>query len=155
MVDRPSSVDLLQRLTPLGSFAVVGRSEAKPFPMLSYRRLKAVDKTVYPVDPSADNIDGDKAFANLGALPESVEALIVEVLKAETKDWVAAAADAGIKDVWVHMAHDPPEAIALAQEKGINLRTGACAVMYLNPGLSYHSIHKVIMKATGEILTRF
>ncbi len=134
----------------LGSFAVVGHSKAKPFPMLSYRGLKAMGKTVYPVDPSADNIDGDKAFANLGALPGPVEGLIIEVPKAETKDWVAAAADAGIKDVWVHMAHDTPEAIALAKDKGINLRTGTCAVMYLNPGLSYHSIHKLIMKATGK-----
>jgi predicted CoA-binding protein len=134
----------------LGSFAVVGHSKAKPFPMLSYRKLKKLGKTVYAVDPSTDSIDGDKAFASLAALPNPVDGLIVEVPKTETKDWVAAAADAGIKDVWVHMAHDTPEAIALAKEKGINLRTGTCAVMYLNPGLSYHSIHKLIMKATGK-----
>ncbi len=134
----------------LGSFAVVGHSQAKPFPMLSLRKLKALGKTAYAVDPSADTIDGDKAFASLAALPAPVEGVIVEVPKAETKDWVAAAADAGIKDVWVHMAHDTPEAVALAKEKGINLRTGTCAVMYLNPGLSYHSIHKLIMKATGK-----
>jgi len=134
----------------LGSFAVVGHSKTKPFPMLSYRKLKKLGKTVYAVDPSTDSIDGDKAYANLAALPNPVDGLIVEVPKAETKDWVAAAADAGIKDVWVHMAHDTPEAVALAKDKGINLRTGTCAVMYLNPGLSYHSIHKLIMKATGK-----
>jgi len=134
----------------LGSYAVVGRSADKPFPLLSYRGLKAMGKTVYAVDPSAGEIDGDKAFAGLDALPGSVEGVIVEVPKAETKDWIAAAADAGIKDVWVHMAHDTPEAIALAEQKGMNLRTGTCAVMYLNPGLSYHSIHKLIMKATGK-----
>lgn len=134
----------------LGRFAVVGHSQAKPFPLLSYRKLKKLGKTVYAVDPSTDSIDGDKAYADLAALPTPVDGLIVEVPKAETKDWVAAAADAGIKDVWVHMAHDTPEAIALAKDKGINLRTGTCAVMYLNPGLSYHSIHKLIMKATGK-----
>jgi len=134
----------------LGTFAVVGHSKAKPFPMLSYRKLKKLGKTVYAVDPSTDSIDGDKAYADLAALPNPVDGLIVEVPKAETKDWVAAAADAGIKDVWVHMAHDTPEAVALAKDKGINLRTGTCAVMYLNPGLSYHSIHKLIMKATGK-----
>ena len=134
----------------LGTFAVVGHSKAKPFPMLSYRKLKKLGKTVYAVDPSTDSIDGDKAYADLAALPNPVDGLIVEVPKAETKDWIAAAADAGIKDAWVHMAHDTPEAIALAKDKGINLRTGTCAVMYLNPGLSYHSIHKLIMKATGK-----
>jgi predicted CoA-binding protein len=112
--------------------------------------LKKLGKTVYAVDPSTDSIDGDKAYANLAALPNPVDGLIVEVPKAETKDWVTAAADAGIEDVWVHMAHDTPEAVALAKDKGINLRTGTCAVMYLNPGLSYHSIHKLIMKAAGK-----
>ncbi len=134
----------------LGSFAVVGRSQAKPFPLLSYRRLKAMGKQVYAVDPSTDVIDGDRAYPDLGGLPSPVAGLIVEVPKVETKDWIAAAANAGIRDVWVHMAHDTPEALALAKEKGINLRTGTCAVMYLNPGMSYHSIHKLIMKMTGK-----
>ncbi|KAA6182161.1 CoA-binding protein [Thiohalocapsa marina] len=134
----------------LGSFGVVGRSKVKPFPLLSYRGLKAKGKKVYAIDPSSDSIDGDKAYPSLAALPEPVEGLIVEVPKAETKDWVAAAAEAGIRDVWVHMAHDTPEAVALAKEKGIHLRTGTCAVMYLAPTLSYHGIHKLIMKLTGK-----
>ncbi|WP_295388761.1 CoA-binding protein [uncultured Thiodictyon sp.] len=134
----------------LDSFAVVGRSQAKPFPILSYRRLKAMRKLAYAVDPSTNLIDGDKAYPNLPALPTPVAGVILEVPKAETRDWIAAAADAGIRDVWVHMAHDTPEAVALAKEKGINLRTGTCAVMYLNPGLSYHSIHKFIMTIAGK-----
>ncbi|MBK1703735.1 CoA-binding protein [Halochromatium glycolicum] len=131
-------------------FALVGRSAAKPFPLLSYRGLKRRGKTVYAVDPSAQEIDGDPAYPDLTALPEAVEALIIEVPKQETHDWVAAAAQAGIQDVWVHMAHDTPEAIALAEESGINLRTGTCAVMYVTRGLSYHSIHKAIMKMAGK-----
>ena len=73
-------------------------------------------------------------------------AVVIEVPKRETKDWVARAADAGVHDVWIHMGRDTPEAIALAQERGINLRRGSCAVMYLTPGLTYHSVHKWINK---------
>ncbi|MBK1704727.1 CoA-binding protein [Halochromatium glycolicum] len=131
-------------------FALVGRSAAKPFPLLSYRGLKRHGKTVYAVDPSAQEIDGDPAYPDLTALPEAVEALIIEAPKQETRDWIAAAAQAGIQDVWVHMAHDTPEAIALAEESGINLRTGTCAVMYVTRGLSYHSLHKAIMKLAGK-----
>jgi predicted CoA-binding protein len=134
----------------LGSFAVVGRSQAKPFPILSYHRLKALGKTVYAVDPSVNFIDGDVTYPGLAQLPAPVEGLIVEVPKEQTRDWIAAAVTAGIRDVWVHMGHDTPEAIALAAEKGLNLRTGTCAVMYLDPGLSYHSIHQLIMKLTGK-----
>lgn len=131
-------------------FAVIGRSAEKPFPILSYRGLKRRGKDVYPVDPSTPEIDGDKTYPDLEALPESVDAVMIEAPKTETRDWVARAADAGVKDVWVHMAHETPEAIALAAERGINLRTGTCAVMYLTSGLSYHSIHKWIMQGLGK-----
>ena len=58
--------------------------------------------------------------------------------------------DAGIKDVWIHMGRETPEALDLARDKGINARTGSCAVMYVKPELSYHSIHKWIVKLVGK-----
>ncbi|NEV63990.1 CoA-binding protein [Thiorhodococcus minor] len=131
-------------------FALVGRSAVKPFPILSYLGLKRLGKTVYAIDPSTTEIDGDPAYPDLTALPESVEALIIETPKSETRDWVAAAKQAGLHDVWIHMAHETPEAVSLAEESGINLRTGTCAVMYVTPGLTYHSIHKAIMKLAGK-----
>jgi predicted CoA-binding protein len=131
-------------------FALVGRSEAKPFPLLSYRGLKRLGKTVYAIDPSVREIDGDRAYPSLTDLPQAVEALIIEAPKDETRDWVAAAAQAGLRDVWIHMAHDTPEAVTLAKESGINMRTGTCAVMYVTPGLTYHSLHKAIMKLAGK-----
>ncbi|MBK1647995.1 CoA-binding protein [Rhabdochromatium marinum] len=131
-------------------YAVIGHSSAKPFPLLSYRGLKKLGKQVVAIDPSAQHIDGDPAYSDLSALPESVDAVIIEAPKTDTKDWIARAAEAGIKHVWIHMGHDTPEACALAEQHGMNVRTGTCAVMYLKPGLSYHSIHQMIMKALGK-----
>ena len=132
------------------SFAVVGDTAKKNFPILTYRGLKNLGKTIFPVDPSVSEVDGDKAYSDLEALPEKVEAVVLEVPKAETRDWVARAAEAGIKDVWIHMQRDTPEALELAKEKGMNARSGTCAVMYLIPGFTYHSIHKWIMRLMGK-----
>ena len=132
------------------SFAVVGHSAKKNFPRLTYRGLKKRRKVVFPIDPSVEAIDGDRAYADLQALPDKVDALVLEVPKEETRDWVARAAEAGIKNVWIHLQRDTPEALALARESGINLRSGTCAVMYLTPDLTYHSIHKWIMKLIGK-----
>ena len=132
------------------SFAVVGHTARKNFPRLTYRGLKRLGKVVFPVDPSADEIEGDRAYANLELLPQEVDAVVLEVPKEETGDWVAKAAEAGIQDVWIHMRRDTPEALALAKEKGMNVRSGTCAVMYLESGLSHHSIHKWIMKLAGK-----
>ena len=58
--------------------------------------------------------------------------------------------EAGIEDVWIHMGTETPDALALANERGINARSGTCAVMYVTPGVTFHSIHKWIMKLLGK-----
>ena len=131
-------------------FAVVGNKAKQNFPVLTYRGLKKLGKEVFPVDASMEEIEGDHAYAALGDLPVKVDAIVLEVPKEDTRNWVAKAADAGIKDVWIHMGRETPEAVALAQDKGMNARTGTCAVMYVKPELSYHSIHKWIMKRIGK-----
>ena len=131
-------------------FAVVGDEAKQNFPILTYRGLKKLGKTVFPVDPSVEEIEGDHAYATLDNLPAKVDAVVLEVPKADTRDWVARVADAGIKDVWIHMGRDTPEALEIAREKGMNARCGTCAVMYVTPEPSYHSIHKWLMKLVGK-----
>jgi predicted CoA-binding protein len=134
----------------LSKFAVVGHTAKKPFPRLTYRGLKNLGKTVFPVDPSTSAIDGDSTYADLASLPEPVDGVVLEIPREECRDWVAKAAEAGIKDLWMHQSADTPEALALAKEKGINTRHGTCAVMYVTPGLTYHAIHRGIMKLIGK-----
>ncbi|MBU2513592.1 CoA-binding protein [bacterium] len=134
----------------LPSFAVVGHTKAQNFPTLSYKGLKKMGKTVFPIDPSIEEVDGDKTFKDIDSLPNKVSGIILEVPKAETKEWISKAAKAGIKDVWIHMQRDTEEALTLAKDNGMNVRTGTCAVMYVTPGLTYHSIHKFIMKLIGK-----
>ena len=133
------------------SFAFVANSAKKPFPKLSYGELKRQGgKTIFVVDPSAEQIEGDPAYPDFGSLPESVEAAVLEVPKRETAEWVRKAADAGVKHLWIHMGRETPEALALAEEKGLSVRTGTCAVMYVTPGFSYHSLHKWINQLLGK-----
>ena len=132
------------------SFALVGHSAKKGFPTLSYTELKKQGKRVFAVDPSVEEIGGDRTYPDLASLPQKVDAVVLELPKEETEDWVRKAADAGIPNVWIHMTRETPEAVALAKEKGLTVLTGTCAVMYVKPGFSYHSIHKWIDKLTGK-----
>jgi predicted CoA-binding protein len=126
----------------------VGHSAGKGFPTLTYRGLRQQGKKVFPVDPSVSEIEGDATYSDLEALPAKVEAAVLEVPRDETANWVGRVADAGIERVWIHMNRDTPEALALAEERGLEVHSGTCAVMYVTPGLSYHSIHKWISKLT-------
>jgi hypothetical protein len=132
------------------SFALVGHSARKGFPTLSYAELKKQGKRVFAVDPSVAEIEGDRTYPDLASLPQKVDAVVLELPREETEEWVRKAADAGIHNVWIHMTRETPEAVSLAREKGLTVLTGTCAVMYVKPGFSYHSIHKWIDKLTGK-----
>lgn len=132
------------------SYAFVGHSARKGFPRLSYAEARRGGKKVFAVDPSVEQIEGDKTYPTLRALPQKVDAVVLEVPREETLDLVKQAADAGIKNVWVHMNRETPEALAFARQNGINLLTGTCAVMYVAQGVTYHSIHKWLNKLLGK-----
>ena len=132
------------------SYAVVGDSAKRAFPKLTYKGLKKEGKTVYAVDPVGGQVEGDTAYPDLAALPGPVEAVVLEVPKDQTASWVANAADAGIGAVWMHQQTDTPEAIALAREKGMEVCSGTCAVMYVTPGFTFHSFHRWVMKLSGK-----
>lgn len=133
----------------LQRYAFVGHSAAKPFPKLSYGAARARGKVVYAVDPSVQTVEGDPTYADLTALPGPVDGVVIEVPASETAGWVKAAADAGVVHVWIHMGRETPEAIALAAERGLELRTGTCAVQYLDGGFP-HNVHKWLRKLSGN-----
>ncbi len=127
-------------------YAVVGHSTKRPFPRLTYGALKKNGKIVYPVDPSASQVEGDPAYPDFAALPGSVEAIVFELPKEETATWLEKAADLGVSDVWLHMNTESPEALAVASARGLHVRKGTCAVMYLEHGFSPHKVHGWLMK---------
>ncbi len=132
-----------------GAYAVIGHNAQRPFPKLTYRGLKASGKTAYAVDPSVAEVEGDATVPDLDALPGPVDAAVLELPREEVPAWLDKLAAAGITRAWLHMKTDSPEAIAKAGEHGMELQYGTCAVMYVTPGASFHSIHKFVMKLTG------
>ena len=132
-------------------YAVVGNTAHKPFPRITYANLKQRATTLFPVDPSIADIEGDTTYADLASLPEKVQAVVIEVPSEQTAEWVNKAADAGIEHVWIHQGADTPEALAIAEQRGLKLRHGSCAVMYVTEGFAQgHGIHRFLWKKLGK-----
>lgn len=132
------------------SFAVVGNSTSRNFPKLTYNGLKSMNKQVVPIDPSLSLVDGDRAYDSFSELPIQVDRVIIEVQRDETMHWLIAAVDAGVKDNWIHQGCETEEVVEFAEKMDINLRRGNCAVMYVKPEFTYHSIHRWIIKLLGK-----
>src|SRR3972149_2537973 len=92
--------ELKELLSSARVIAVVGHSD-KPY-RTSYeiaQYLRRVGYTVYPVNPTLDEIDGQKCYASLSEVPESIDIVDVfrrsEYLPGVVEDAIAAGAKGG------------------------------------------------------------
>jgi predicted CoA-binding protein len=125
--DRPVREIIADFMTQ-GPYAVVGASaDRAKFGNKVLRAYKSKGFTVYPVNPTAAEIEGLKAFPSLGALPETPRGVSIITPPAVTERIVAEAADAGARFVWMQPGAESPEAIRVARERGLEvIADGSC-----------------------------
>ena len=130
--------------------AVAGVSrDQKKFGFQVFKMLREKGFEVYPINPSADEIDGVPCFRSVGALPLNVHNLLVLTPKKQTKDLVAEALAKGIDSIWIQQMSDTPEAIELARSRPVNLVTGECILMHVEPVTGIHKFHRTIRRFFG------
>src|SRR4051794_13235567 len=67
-----------------------------------YQRLKERGYDVYPVNPHAEEIGGDRCYPDLHAIPGGVEAVVIATRPDHAKATMVECNDLGIKEVWMH-----------------------------------------------------
>lgn len=136
----------------LKSIAIVGVSRNKDkFGNAIYRDLKAKGYKVMAVNPKLDMVEGDRCYAGLGALPEKADGVVIVISPAETVAVIEEAARLGIKYVWLQQGANSPESEAKCQELGLNVVSGECIFMFLEPVQSIHGFHRFIWKLFGKM----
>lgn len=108
---------------------------------------------VFPVNPSADQIDGQRCYARVQDVPGPVERAIVVLPPDKSEQAVLDCAEAGIRDVWLHnhiaAGVQNTRAIYQAEQHGIRLITGFCPFMFLPKTAFFHRLHGWILKMMG------
>lgn len=93
-----------------------------------YTALKASGYRVYPVNPRAVMIDGDRCYPSLAALPETPGVVNVVVPPAIGLTIAEEAAAAGIPRIWFQPGAESPENIARARALGLKTVAYTCAL---------------------------
>lgn len=89
-------------------------------------------KTVYPINPRADKIEGLACVASLNDLPDTVKSISVITPPKITEQVVVDAARLGIENIWMQPGAESRRAIELANEHNINvLASGICILVVL------------------------
>ena len=110
--------------------AVVGASRnPEKYGHKVYRDLKEAGYRVYPVNPNASEILGDKCYPNLESLPERPDVVTVVVPPRVTEKIVKACKDLGIWRVWMQPGSESEKAITFCRENGIKVIHGVCIMI--------------------------
>ncbi len=133
------------------TLAIVGVSRGgQKFGNMAYRELKANGYTLYPIHPTAENLEGDRAYKDFASLPDKVGGVLVVVPPAQTERVLREAAAAGIRRVWMQQGSESEDAIQFCKENGIAEVHGECIMMYA--GKSFlHKPHRWIWQLLGKM----
>jgi hypothetical protein len=130
--------------------AIVGVSrDPKKFGQMAFKELKNKGLNVIPVNLSAEEILGVKAYPNITALPPEVKGVVIMTKKDQTADVVREAMAKGLKNIWIQQAAESKEALKELEGSDINYITGECILMHYKPH-SVHKFHKTLKKFFGR-----
>jgi uncharacterized protein len=133
------------------SLAVVGISRSgQKFGNMVYRELKAKGYQVYAIHPEAEQLEGDRCYPNLAALPEKVGGVVVVLPPAKTEEVVREAKAAGIQRVWMQQGAESAAAIEFCKQNGMQAVSGECIMMFA-AGNSFHGFHRWVNGLMGKL----
>ena len=67
-----------------------------------YKRLRERGYQVFAVNPNANEVEGDRAYHDLGAIPGGVDAVVIGTRPEIADETMRECAELGIKQVWMH-----------------------------------------------------
>lgn len=148
MTTRAAIDDFLKQKT----LAIIGVSRGgKKFGNACYKELKAHGYLLFPINPHAETIQGERCYPNLGALPQPVDAVLLIVPPVETEKVVKDIASSGIKRVWMQRGAASEKAIRFCEENGVSVVHGECILMYAEPLVFFHRMHRFVHKLLGKM----
>ena len=120
-----------------------------------YRRLRSRGYEVFAVNPKADEVEGDRCYPNLAAIPGGVDGVVIATAPDVTEEVMVECAAIGVRRVWIHRgpgtgsAND--KAVELGREWGIAVIPGGCPLMYGPTSDGLHRTMRWALNLVGRI----
>lgn len=123
-----------------------------------YKTLQSEGYEVFPVNPGTDEIDGERCYRSVSAIPDGVDGVLIVTNAKDTTDVVRDCIAAGVTRVWMHynplfgkgMSSVSEEAVQLCKDNGITVIDGACPMMFIDVP---HKCMRWILGVAGKLPT--
>jgi len=116
--------------------AGVSRRPSQPANAI-YRKLKAAGHEVLPVNPNAAEVEGERCYPDLAAIPGALDGVVIATHPKAALDVVRQCRERGVRQVWFHRSFGEgsvaAEAVREAESLGRQPIVGGCPLMYCEP----------------------
>ena len=120
-----------------------------------YQRLRTRGFEVFPVNPNADEVEGDACYHDLKSIPGGVEAVVIGTRPASAEATMRECAELGIKHVWMHRSFGTGSvseaAAAYGRQQGITVIDGGCPLMFDPTADLGHKAMRFMCTLTGKV----
>jgi len=116
------------------TFAVAGASQDRSkYGNKVFRAIVASGRTVYPLNPTAPEVEGHPAFASIANLPVVPESLSIVTPPHVTRQVIQQAIAAGVKNIWMQPGAEDSKGSQAARDAGLNvIDDGSCILVLLS-----------------------
>lgn len=120
-----------------------------------FKRMKETGHEVYPINPNADSVEGERCFPSLAALPSVPDAVVIATHPDQSLGLARQCKEAGVSHVWFHRSIDggsfSPEAADLCAGYGATVIPGGCPMMHLQPVDVAHRCMRAVLGGLGKL----
>ncbi|HSM71484.1 MAG TPA: CoA-binding protein [Anaerolineales bacterium] len=117
-------MDILKSANTVASVGLSSNQQKESYWIVAY--LMEQGYTIYPVNPTADEILGEKAYPSLSDIPDKVDVVQVFRRPEDVPPVVEEAIKIGAKVVWMQEGIVNEEAARMAREAGLQVVMNAC-----------------------------
>ena len=102
-----------------------------------FRKLKRSGYTVFPINPSASEVEGEPCFPTVAAVPEALDGVVIATAPHVSADVVRQCGERGVPRVWLHRSIGrgsvSDDAVREAETRGVECVVGGCPLMFCEP----------------------
>ena len=124
MNDDQRMKEILENSKIIASVGLSGNEERASYWVGAY--LQGVGYRIIPVNPTADEILGEKSYPDLESIPEKIDVVQVFRRPEDVPPIVESAIKIGAKAVWMQEGIVNEEAAQMAREAGLQVVMDAC-----------------------------
>jgi predicted CoA-binding protein len=143
---------LIDQFVSSRRIAIVGMSRSgKKFGNMAGKELKAKGYEIFPVHPTALEIDGMACSPDLKSLSGKVDGVWISIQPGNVSPLLEEAAQMGLKNIWLQQGAWSAEVQRTIDRLQLQVVTKKCIMMYAPPVKSVHKFHRTIKGIFGGL----